>query len=89
MKKALLFIGSIALCLIIFIAMPYCLLKNSFSYDCESQASSCSKTIEHKINKTNTIGHTDFLSQDTDTTEDPSDKSNRGQFVSWLFQNNN
>ncbi|MGE7624270.1 hypothetical protein ACQKMD_14820 [Viridibacillus sp. NPDC096237] len=77
MKKVLLFIGSIALCLIIFIAMPYCLLKNSFSNDCETKTSSCSKTIEHKIKIINSISDSDLLHQDT--IENPTQKSNRNQ----------
>ncbi|MGE7919236.1 hypothetical protein ACQKM9_09825 [Viridibacillus sp. NPDC093762] len=89
MKKALLFIGSIALCLIIFIAMPYCLLKNSFSNDCESKTSSCSKTIEHKIKIINSISESDVLYQDQNTREDSTDKSHRGQFISSLFLSDN
>ncbi|WP_397536605.1 hypothetical protein [Rummeliibacillus pycnus] len=52
MKKAFLLVGIILISLLIFIGMPYCLLKSSLMHDCNEQTTTCSKTIQHKLSRT-------------------------------------
>lgn len=48
MKKTFLLIGTILLSLLIFIGMPYSLLKSSLMHDCKEQTTTCTKTIQQK-----------------------------------------
>ncbi|HWI48661.1 MAG TPA: hypothetical protein VNU45_10615 [Rummeliibacillus sp.] len=51
MKKAFLLVGTILLSLLIFIGMPYCLIKSSLMHDCNEQTTTCTKTIQHKLSR--------------------------------------
>ncbi|WP_102693516.1 hypothetical protein [Rummeliibacillus pycnus] len=54
MKKAFLLVGMILLSLLIFIGMPYCLLKSSLLHDCNKQTTTCNNTtIQHQLSRTN------------------------------------
>ncbi|MGG0657168.1 hypothetical protein [Rummeliibacillus pycnus] len=59
MKKAFWLVGTILLSLLIFIGMPYCLLKSSLMHDCNEQTTTCTKTIQHKLSR-NTIEHSNL-----------------------------
>ncbi len=51
MKKTLLLIGTVLLCLLIFVGMPYCMLKSSLLQNCNDQTTTCTKTIQHKLSR--------------------------------------
>lgn len=54
MKKAFLLVGIVLLSLLIFIGMPYCLLKSSLMHNCNNQTTTCNNTtIQHKLSRTN------------------------------------
>ncbi|MGM9966194.1 MULTISPECIES: hypothetical protein [unclassified Rummeliibacillus] len=59
MKKALLLIGTILLSLLIFIGMPYYLLKSSLMHNCSEQSATCTETMHHKLSHEISI-HPDF-----------------------------
>ncbi|WP_146553702.1 MULTISPECIES: hypothetical protein [Rummeliibacillus] len=59
MKKIVLLIGTILLGLLIFIGMPYCLLKSSLMHHCDEPSSVCTKTVQHKLSHEISI-HSDF-----------------------------
>lgn len=52
MKKAFMLIVTISLSLLIFIGMPYSLLKSSLMHDCKEQTTTCTKTIQQKSSHT-------------------------------------
>lgn len=55
MKKTFLLFGTILLSLLIFIGMPYCLLKSSLMQDCTEPSATCAKSIQHKLSHKNSI----------------------------------
>ena len=75
--------GTLLLCFIVFFAVPYYLLKSSFSHDCNVHPAICSQSIEHTfpLKTSTTTNNWDSTSNSSPKTAD--EKS--GSLTYWLL----